>query len=129
MANDFAVVTTKGGETLLDIATRYTLDPSYYVAIGNYNGFDDFQVSPSYRFPAGESIAIPKNWMKPAYQATMPSGPTVSRPGSFSVSVTGGNRIPTIQQPGFLGLTTNQMLMIGGVILALALLAGSPRRR
>lgn len=101
------VYDTGGGETLVSIANSYLIPAVDAETVATYNGLDAFQASPVFSFPAGESIAVPIEWVLPASPR---SGLTVPISGA-------GSATRSVQS----GLTDTQLLLIAGaLVLAVA---------
>lgn len=54
-----------GGETLVSIANTYLIPAVTADIVAAYNGLDAMQASPIFAFPAGESVAVPIEWVLP----------------------------------------------------------------
>lgn len=78
------ILTTIPGDTLMAIATRYTLSPTYADAIALHNGlYLDDGVSPMNSYVnvniVAQTLDIPNEWIRPEVWAVAPSG---SAPGT-----------------------------------------------
>lgn len=73
------ILTTIPGDTLMAIATRYTLSPAYADAIALHNGlYLDDGVSPMSAYAnvnvVAQTLDIPNEWIRPEVWAMAPGG-------------------------------------------------------
>jgi hypothetical protein len=121
MAQD-AIYVARGGETLEQIASAYTLHPNYAIGIARSNGFREDQTRPDYRMVQNETITIPRNWLKPQYQ-DMEQLPTLGPP--LPITVTGAGRYAKAPFYAEIEMTKTKaesfnwipLAIIGGVLL------------
>ena len=106
------VVLDPEGDSLVTIAANWTLDPGYALAIANYNGMDPGQADPSYSLPAGESVAVPLNWIKPAIAGAIANAPA----GALVVDIPGAGGVAS-------GVPDWVLWGVVGVVAAAVLLA------
>lgn len=101
-----------GGETLVSIANTYLIPAVSADIVAAYNGLDAMQASPIFAFPAGESVAVPVEWV-------LPNAPR----SGLTVSVSGGRTGPGTA-PVNTGLTPMEWALVAG---ALALIVATSK--